>query len=342
MEEEPMKAVVFRGIGQIEIADLPGPEPGPGEVVIKVHYCGICDSDINAYEAGTYESGLIIGHEFAGEIVSTGERVYGLDVGDLVAVNAIVPCGICYFCRHGIGEQCEDMIQPGVRHDGGMAEYARVPAPAACRLPAGVTTRQAVLTEPLGNALHAMRLSGLRPGERVLVMGAGPIGLLALQCALLAGAREVYVTELSPTRAALATRLGATAVLNPGEDNLFIALGEPTEGLGPDVIFVCAGEPAVIEDAIALVRKGGQIVVMGVAKEPVGADFMTVVLNEVSIKGSCGGYEEMPMALDFIAQGRVDVESLISHEIALDDVAERGFEVLTHPPHEAVKIVVKM
>ncbi|MCD6554857.1 MAG: galactitol-1-phosphate 5-dehydrogenase [Anaerolineae bacterium] len=337
-----MKAAILRGSGQIEVVEMPVPEPGPGEVVIKVHYCGICGSDIDAYETGTYEPGLIIGHEFAGEIVSTGERVYGLDVGDLVAVNSIVPCGMCYFCRHGMGGQCEDVIQPGVSHNGGMAEYAKVPAPAVHRLPAGMTTRQAVLTEPLGNALHAVRLSALKPGDRALVMGAGPIGLLTLQCARLAGAREVYVTELSPSRARLAAQLGATMVLNPQKDNLFIALDEPTEGLGPDVIFVCAGVPAAIEDAITLVRKGGQIVVVGIAEEPVTADFMTVVLSEVSIKGSYGGYEEMPLALDFIAQGRVAVESLISHEIALEDVVEQGFEMLTHPPHEAVKVLVKL
>ncbi|MBC7250835.1 MAG: zinc-binding dehydrogenase [Anaerolineae bacterium] len=337
-----MKAAVFRGVGRIEIADLPVPEPGPGEVVIKVHYCGICGSDIDAYEVGTYEAGLVIGHEFAGEVVSTGRRVYGLEAGDLVAVNGIVPCGLCYFCRHGMGGQCEDVVQPGVSHNGGMAEYAKVPAPAVCRLPEGVTTRQAVLTEPLGNALHAVRLSALKPCDRVLVMGAGPIGLLTLQCARLAGARAVYVSELNPTRAALARQLGATAVFNPEQDNLFVALDELTDGLGPDVIFVCAGVPAAIEDAITLVRKGGQIVVVGISEEPVTADFMTVVLSEVSIKGSYGGYEEVPVALDFIAQGRVDVESLISHEIALEDVVEQGFEVLTHPPHEAVKIVVKM
>jgi len=337
-----MKAAVFQGTGHIEIVELPMPEPEPGEVVIKVHYCGICGSDLGAYETGTYGAGLIIGHEFAGEVVNTGERVYGLEVGDLVTVNSIVPCGMCYFCGHGMSGQCEDVIQPGVSHHGGMAEYAKVPAPATYRLPAGVTTRQAALAEPLGGALHAVRLSALKPGDRVLVMGAGPIGLLTLQCARLAGAREVYVTELSPVRAALAARLGATAVFNPEKDNLFVALDEPTEGLGPDVIFVCAGIPTVIEDAITLVRKGGQIMVVGIAEEPVGADFMTVVLNEVDLKGSYSGYEEVPLALDFIAQGRVDVESLISHEIVLEDVVEQGFEVLTHPPHEAVKILVKM
>lgn len=337
-----MKAAVFQGIGRIEIVELPVPEPGPGEVVVQVHYCGICGLDINAYQTGAYEPGLVIGHEFTGEIVSTGERVYGLSVGDLVAVNSIVPCGICYFCRHEMGGQCEDVVRPGVSHNGGMAEYAKVPAPAARCLPVGVTTRQAVFSEPLGTVLHAVRLSRFRPGDRTLIMGAGPIGLLMLQCIRLAGARDVYVTEPNTSRAELAARLGAAAVFNPEEDNLFIALDEPTEGLGPDVIFVCAGEPAVIEDAITLVRKGGQIVIMGIAEGQVSADFATVVLSEVSVKGSFGGCEEFPMALDFIAQGRLDVESLISHEIALEDAVGQGFEVLTHPPHDALKILVKM
>jgi (R,R)-butanediol dehydrogenase/meso-butanediol dehydrogenase/diacetyl reductase len=164
---------------------------------------------------------------------------------------------------------------------------------------------------------------------------------MTLQCAFLSGAREVYVSEVSSRRLELAKRLGATAVFNPLTDNLFVKMEERTEGLGPDLIFDCAATPATLQDAITLVRKGGQIFVVGLCEEPVEADFMTVVMNELEIKGGYCGYEEYPLALDYIAQGRVEVDSLVSDVIALDEIVEKGFEVLAAPEPQAIKILVK-
>lgn len=337
-----MKAAVFRGIGQIEVTDVPVPEVGPGEVLIRVACCGICGTDLEAFQTGMYEPGLIIGHEFAGTIVETGPEVTGWRAGDRVVVGDLIPCGQCRPCRTGHMEACESIYMIGVTHDGGMAEYVKAPAVGLHHLPEGVSMRQGALVEPLTVALHGVRRSRLKPGDRAVVMGAGPIGLLTLQCVRLAGARSVIVTEVDPTRAALAARLGATVVLNPLEENLSVSLSELTDGLGPDVIFICTGAPEPFAEAVFLVRKGGQIFLLGLPIQPVEADFFSVVMGELSIEGSLAGWAEFPAAIDLIAQGRVDVEALVSHEIPLDEGVAEWFSRLITPGSSAVKVLVRI
>ena len=337
-----MKAAVFRGPGQVELIDVPVPEVGPDEVKVQVHYCGICGSDLEAYRTGIYEPGVIIGHEFAGEVASVGERVRTWVEGDRVTANDAILCGSCLACRRGQPTLCDHLLMPGVTLHGGMAEYVVLPERALHRLPEAVSTRQGALVEPLAVALHGVRRSALRSGDQVLIMGAGTIGLLTLQCALLAGAGKVYVSEMNPAHAALAVDLGADAVFNPGQNNLAVELASRTGGEGPAVIFVCTGAAAAIEDAITLVGKGGQILVLGLDVEPIVADFLTVVLHELDIRGSYLGCEEFPDSLECIAQGRVEVEALITHEIGLDDVVNRGFKVLESPDAGAVKVLVKL
>ena len=337
-----MRAAVFRGLGQVEVTDVPRPEPGEGEVLIHVAYCGLCGSDLEAYHTGMYEPGLIIGHEFAGTVAGLGPGVTGWEVGDRAVVDDAIPCGQCPPCREGHPDACSALTLIGVTHDGALAEYVRTAARGLQRVPAGITLRQAALVEPLSVALHGVRRSRLKVGDRALVMGAGPIGLLTLQCALLAGARAVVVTEIDPARAALAARLGAAAVLNPLRDNVGVALSGLTGGQGPDVIYICTGARVPYRDAVSLVRKGGQVFIIGLCTEPVEADFMTVVLSELSIEGSFAGRAEVSAAVDLIAQRRVDVESLISNEILLDEVVEQGFKRLDTPGSGAVKVLVRV
>lgn len=337
-----MKAAVFRGIGKVEVVDVPKPEPGPGEVLIRVGYCGICGSDVEALQVGMYEPGLIIGHEFSGIVAEMGPDVSGWKVGDRVVVNDAIPCGACGPCREGRLDGCEDLTMVGVTHDGAMAEYVKAPVRGLHRLPDEVTLRQGALVEPLSIALQGVRRSWLKPGDYVLVMGAGPIGLLTLQCALLSGARMVVVTEVDLTRAALSEQLGAAAVLNPVRENVSVALSGLTKGRGPDLVYVCTGAPDPYRDAVSLVRKGGQIFILGLCVEPVEADFMSVVLNDLCIVGGLAGRAEFPPAIDFIAQRRVDVESLVSHEIPLDAVVAKGFDRLNALGSGAVKILVQI
>jgi (R,R)-butanediol dehydrogenase/meso-butanediol dehydrogenase/diacetyl reductase len=311
-----------------------------GEVLIRVAYCGICGSDVEAYHTGMYEPGVVIGHEFSGTIVEVAPDVADWRVGDRVVVNDAIPCGDCAPCRDGRLDACESLTMIGITHNGGFAEYTKITTRGLHRLPDAVSLRAGALVEPLAVALHGVRKSRLKPGDRVLVMGAGPIGLLTLQCAMLAGARAVVVTEIYAARAALASKLGATTVLDPTRENVGVALANMSDGRGPDVIYICTAAPSAFGDAISLVRKGGQIFVLGLCVEPVAADFMTIAMSELSIEGSFAARAEFPAAIDFIAQQRVDVESLVSHEIALDDIVTRGFDMLDAPGSGAVKILV--
>jgi 2-desacetyl-2-hydroxyethyl bacteriochlorophyllide A dehydrogenase len=337
-----MRAALYHGIGQIEVSDVPRPEPGPGEVLIRVGYCGICGSDLEAYHCGMYEPGLIPGHEFAGTLAELGAAVAGWKVGDRVVIDNVLPCGECERCREGRLDACENLITMGVTHNGALADYCVVAARALHRLPDEVALRQGALVEPLSVVLHGVRRSRLKVGDRVLVMGAGPIGLLVLQCALLAGARSVAVTEVDPARAALARRLGAAAVLDPLHENVGLALAGLTAGQGPEVAFICTGAPAPFADAVSLVRKGGQICLLGMCTEPVVMDFMSVVMNELCMEGSFLGRAQVPAAIDLIAQGRVDVDALVSHEIELDQVVSHGFEPLSSGGSAAAKILVRI
>jgi len=336
-----MKAAVFHGPYSIAVEDVPVPEPKPGQVLVRVRDCGICGSDVAAYKTGMYEDGLIIGHEFAGEIAEVGEGVRGWQVGDRVTCNDVIPCGSCWFCHHNLPSQCEEMVMPGVSHPGACAEYAVVPAAGLFHLPDHVPFRRGALVEPLANALHAVRLSGLRVGDQVLILGAGPIGLCTLLAARLAGASHTFVTEISPTRAGVAAQLGADAVLDPTTTNLFSRLDELTHGHGVDIVFECAGVPQTLQDAITLVRKGGMIFVIALCESPVETDFMTVAMNELTIRGSYCGHEEFAISLDLVAQGRANVDPLVSHVVGIDDIVTQGFEALVRPSTQAVKVLVE-
>lgn len=336
-----MRAAVYRGVGRIELAEVPRPEPGPGEALIRVGYCGICGSDLEAYHTGMYEPGLILGHEFAGTIVALGPDAGGWQTGERVVASDALVCGECRPCREGRLDDCASLTMVGITHDGAMADYVRISARALHRLPAGVSLRQGALVEPLSVALHGVRRSRLRAGDRALVMGAGPIGLLTAQCALLAGARLVAVSEVDPARAGLARRLGASMVLDPGRENVGLALADLTDGLGPDVIYVCTGAPGPLREAISLVRKGGQIFILGLCTEPVEADLMSVTMGELSIEGGFCGRAETGAAVDLIAQGRIKVEELVSHELGLEAI-EAGFRLLSTPGSGGVKVLIRI
>jgi (R,R)-butanediol dehydrogenase/meso-butanediol dehydrogenase/diacetyl reductase len=343
-----MKAAVFHGKKDIRIQTFPVPEPGPDEVLLKIHYCGICGSDLEAYRYGLYEPGIIIGHELAATVAALGPGVRGfevgdrgLEVGDRVTSNDIIPCGECRYCRSGRVSLCDSVDMPGVTCNGAYAEYMVVAARALFHLPPEVSDEEAALTDPSSNALHAVRRSGLTLGARVLVVGAGPIGLLTVQAARLAGARTVIVAEPNPARARMALDLGAAATIDPMTDNLDLRVADLTEDQGADVVFCASGNPEAMASTFTLVRKGGVVVPVGICEQPVPADFLSLVMNELDYRGTYASYDEYGLALDLMAQGRWNVRPLVSGVIPLEQIVEEGFEALIRPDTTAAKILVR-
>lgn len=337
-----MKAALFYGRRDIRVKDVPVPELAVGEVLIKIEYCGICGSDLEAYRTGHYEPETIIGHEFSGTLVAVGEGVTEWSVGDRVVANGTISCDDCFYCKRGEASLCDNIQLIGITFDsGGFAEYCRVPVKTLYRLPEEVSLLEGAVVDPVANALHAVKSSMTGLGDRVLVIGGGPIGLLVMQGALLAGAADVYITELNSKRLDLANRLGATAAINPMEKNVELRVEEYTDGLGMDVVFCCAGNSEAIASAISLARKGGQIYIYGICEEPVQADFFSVVLNELQIKGGYASFDEYDLAIKLIKQHKIKVKDLVTDIIPLDDVVNKGFEELIKENSGAVKILIK-
>ncbi|MDI6822910.1 MAG: zinc-binding dehydrogenase [Bacillota bacterium] len=315
-----MRAAVYVEPGVVEIQERPLPEPGPGEALVRVLWCGICGTDVHGCGRGIFPPGLVIGHEYVGEVVSAeGEAV---DPGDLVVGDSVLGCGTCSFCRQGRPNLCKEGRVLGVNEDGAMAEYARVPLRSLYRVPVGLPPEVAAFTEPVSVAVHALAAGELVPGDPCLVMGAGPIGLLVQQLARLAGAAPVLVVEPRPDRAALARETGADLVLDPTRTNLSAAV-MGVAGQGVPVVFECSGSPAALAGAPALCRPGGRVVVVGMCPEPVEIDFLALMNTEVEIRPVyCNAKDEFARALGLLAGGRLDLVPLLSDRLPLDRVPE--------------------
>lgn len=335
-----MKAAVFMGKEDVQVLNVPKPSIHADEVLIKVAYCGICGSDITAYKTGNYVVGLTIGHEFSGTIEKVGSKVEDLEVGDRVTGNGVIPCGKCSFCMSGKPSLCESMEMPGATLNGAFAEYIKLPARIIYKLPEELSLLDATLVDPLACVLHSIKLSSFKPLDSVLIQGAGPLGVLTLET-LKKSAGKIMVTEVSDGRKKLAQDLGADLVIDPKEENLPAVIERQTDGLGVDVVFDTAGVPETLSENFTLVRKGGEIMVVGITEEPTPSDFFTVVLNEITIRGAYCGFNEYPLAIEMLSKGLISTRKIITSIIKLEEIDEKGFKSLTKPINDC-KIVVKV
>lgn len=350
-----MKALRCYGGKDMRLEDIREPEPGPGEVKIKVKWCGICGSDVHEYELGPLlipvkrphpGTGKIApitgGHEFSGEVVGIGEGVNNVNIGDRVTVRPTIPCYKCYYCKQGKHIQCVILGIIGEAADGAFAEYVIAPVDNIYILPDEVTYEAGAFIEPLACGVHAVNRSRMNLGDTVAVIGAGPIGLLTMQAAIAAGAGKVIVFETLPQRIKLAKEIGATAVVNPKEVDSGKTIAELTEGRRADVAFECAGPCDALLLAETVVGRGGTIVEVGQMMGSCEFPFSSLWMREKTIVTSQGYVNEFPAAISFLANGKVKCDPLmISAKIVLDDVIEKGIkELLSERRTEHCKILV--
>jgi (R,R)-butanediol dehydrogenase/meso-butanediol dehydrogenase/diacetyl reductase len=341
-----MKAAVFEGLGKpLAVRDVQRPKARPGQIVLRVDYCGICGSDLHATQPGVFvvPEGTVLGHEFAGEVVESADPAFA--PGDRVTalpVNACADpaCEALGRCKDDLGILCPQSRITGLALDvpGAYAEMIAVGARQAVKLPEGVSTRMGALVEPLAVGLHAVRVSRVGLGARVLVIGAGPIGLSVTAFARAAGARAVVVSERNDTRRALAARMGATATL-AAPQRLAAAFAEVAGG-PPDVIFECVGAPGLIQACIDAARPRGQIVVVGVLMNPDTIVPISGILKEIDLQFILGYVDEdFALVLDALAAGRIDAAPMVTDEVTLDQLPA-AFEALRHPSTQ-VKVLIR-
>jgi (R,R)-butanediol dehydrogenase/meso-butanediol dehydrogenase/diacetyl reductase len=342
-----MRAAVFHELGKpLQIETVARPQAGSGEIVLKVHYCGICGSDLHATHPGVFvvPDGTILGHEFAGEIVESGAP--GWKVGEMATA---LPNNACEDCRKlGLGE-CKDNLgimcpkntltgfHPSAQ--GAYAEYVKFSSNEALRLPSAVKSREGAAVEPLAVGLHAVNKGKVTVGERVLIMGGGPIGLAVAAFAKLAGARDVVVSEFAPARREAAGALGATAVIDPSREDVGEVFARKT-GAQPDVIFECVGVPGMIQKAVDLSKPFGRIVVVGVCMVEDAMTPISAIFKETNIQYVLGyGRPDWRLVLDLLDSGRVDPKPMITNVIGLDELPS-AFEALRKPTTQ-IKVMVR-
>jgi (R,R)-butanediol dehydrogenase/meso-butanediol dehydrogenase/diacetyl reductase len=337
-----MRAAVYGGTQDIQVKEIPEPTLGARDVMIRPKYAGICGSDLSAWEYGMYEGGLVLGHEFTGEIVEVGEEVKKWKVGDRVVPNSLIPCGTCRYCANDRYSLCEDMQMVGISMNGGLADLVALPQTTLHILPETVDFKTGVFVEPLAVAIRGFHMVDFREGMDVLVLGTGTIGLLSIQYAKFKGASKVYASEIREARLQAAKKVGADVVVNPERESLSLRLEDHTSGAGVDLVVECTGEPEPTADSFSLVKRGGSILVLGISEEPVEADFMTGVLNELTVQFSYLGYAEFPEAIELLADKQIQTDQLVTRIIPLERIAEDGFEALTRSDSPDVKVLVEI
>ncbi|WP_225335304.1 NAD(P)-dependent alcohol dehydrogenase [Halomicrobium urmianum] len=340
-----MRSAVLAEPGQFELEERDRPAPGPDDVLVAISDVGICGSDVHYYEHGrigdyVVEDPLILGHESAGEVVEVGERVTGLEPGDRVALEPGVPCRRCAHCKRGDYHLCEDVrFMATPPHDGAFAEYVAWPADFAYELPDDVSTVEGALCEPLSVGIHACRRGDVGTGDSVLITGAGPIGLLAMEAARAAGATDVVVSDVVDEKIEFAAERGADLAVDAAERDLEAAVDEYTDGEGVDVVIEASGAEPSIRSTIDVVRRGGTVVLVGLADEAeVPFDVLEVIDNELDVHGSFRYANTYDAAVDLLAEG-VDVEGIVDFEAPLADV-EDAFQRAMEP--DVVKGVVTL
>jgi (R,R)-butanediol dehydrogenase/meso-butanediol dehydrogenase/diacetyl reductase len=331
-----MRAAVMQGLQlPLVIETLPDPAPGEGELVVKVGRCGICGSDLHMTEDPAFGKGAgdVLGHEFAGEVVALGKGTQGVAIGDLVSVIPLISCGTCASCRAGEVAWCDKFGLQG----GGYAEFA-VTRPNQCvRLPASASLADGAIIEPLAVALHGVNMSGMKKGDKILILGAGPIGLAVAFWARRRGAADVVIQDINDFQQARASGMGASGFVSDPAD----PVGGAERALDgkADIVFECVGIPGLIEQAVSQVRNRGTILLLGLCTKPDTMNTFAMLSKEVRlITSAFFTRQEYEEALDALDAGATEPRLLVTDTISLEDTPLR-FEALRTRTHDC-KILI--
>lgn len=346
-----MQALRWHGVKDLRVETIEEPQASAGKVKIKIEWCGICGSDLHEYAAGpifisqgtnhplTHEQApVVMGHEFSGQVVEVGEGVTKVKAGDRVVVEPIFACGKCTACKQGKYNLCEHMGFLGLAGGGGgFSEYVAADEHMVHKIPDSVSYEQGALVEPSAVALYAVRQSQLKVGDRAVVFGAGPIGLLVIEALKASGAAEIYAVELSEERRQTAESLGAIG-LNPAEVDVVAEIHRLTNG-GADVAYEVTGVPVVLTQAIQSTKLSGQIMIVSIFEKEAPIHPNQIVMQERNITGIIGYRDVFPAVISLMSQGYFSSEKLVTKRIALNEIVEQGFEALLKEKNQ-VKIMV--
>ncbi len=341
-----MKALVLHGEHDLRVEERPTPEPGPGEVLLRVRAVGLCGSDVHYYTHmrigdQIVTEPMIPGHEGAGEVAALGDGVEGLAVGQRVAIEPALSCGTCEFCREGRPNICPHVVfRSTPPHNGLMCEFAVLLAEQCLPIPDALSWNEAAMLEPLQVTVHAANLSGVRPGETVAVVGAGSIGLGCMEMAKLGGGGPIVVTDTLDYRLELARRLGADETVNVSEADPVEAVRDLTGGRGADLVFECTNRAAGAPQAYNVAAIGGRVTLVGIPMEDtITLDAHEYRRKELTVQYVRRSRHAARQAIGLVTSGRLDVASWVTHEMDLDG-APKAFDLVEHYADGIVKAVI--
>ena len=323
-----MKALMLSAYKKLDLVDMPAPQPGADELLIRIRACGICGSDVHGYDGSTGRRlpPIIMGHEAAGVVEAVGSDVKNFHAGDRVTFDSTVYCGKCFYCLRSQINLCENrevigVSTPAFRRMGAFAEYVTVPARIAYALPENMSYSHAALIEAVSVAVHGVSLTPIALEDTVVVVGAGMIGLLTLQAARLAGAGRVFVVDVDDTRLELARSLGATQTFNSSSADVASQIIEQTMGRGADAALECVGSTIPVKLALDSVRKGGAVTLIGNVAPTIELGLQSTVTRQIRLQGSCASSGEYPACISLISRGAIRVDPLLSAVAPLEDGA---------------------
>jgi L-iditol 2-dehydrogenase len=314
-----MKALVLREYNDLVFEEVPAPKILDDQVLIRVRACGICGSDVHGMDGSTgrRRPPIIMGHEASGVIAEVGERVTGWNKGERVTFDSTVSCGSCWFCQRGMINLCDNRRVLGVscaeyRQDGAFAEYVAAPHRILYRLPEALSFERAAMVEAVSVAVHAVNRTPISLGDTAVVVGVGMVGLLVVQALRLAGCGKVIAVDLDQGKLTLARKLGADVELKADSCNVAEEVMHCTGGRGADIAMEVVGMSPTVNTAIASVRKGGAVTLVGNFRPSVELPLQAVVTRQITLYGSCASSGEYPACLELIARGAINTEALIS------------------------------